>query len=166
LLPETRTIDVLVVGAGPAGLAAAEGAARCGARVIVLDERAQPGGQYFKQPAKSQRVVDARLLDRQVKDGRDRIAKVRSLGVEITTDAVVWGVFGIDDFAASVAGRQVVFVPRRVIVATGAYERGVPVPGWTLPGYMTTGAAQSLLRAYRVLPGREDRLSRSRVIEQ
>lgn len=151
--PETRSIEVLVVGAGPAGLAAAEAAVRCGTRVLVLDERVAPGGQYFKQPAKSHAVVDARLLDRQAKEGREQIAKVGSLGVEIATDAIVWGAFGAHDLAATVAGRQVVFAPQRLIVATGAYERGVPVPGWTLPGYMTTGAAQTLLRSYRVLPG-------------
>ena len=43
--------------------------------------------------------------------------------------------------------------PKRVVLATGAYERGVPLPGWTLPGFMTTGAAQTLLRSYQIAPG-------------
>ena len=61
---------------------------------------------------------------------------------------------GPGELAAIVAGRAQVFRPAQLILATGAYEAGVPVPGWTLPGFMTTGAAQTLLRAYRVAPGR------------
>ncbi len=44
--------------------------------------------------------------------------------------------------------------PKRLVVATGVYERGYPIPGWTLPGVMTTGALQTFLRSYRVLPGK------------
>ena len=56
--------------------------------------------------------------------------------------------------AAVVDGRTQLIRAKRVILATGAYERAVPVPGWTTPGVMTTGAAQTLLRAYQVAPGR------------
>jgi glycine/D-amino acid oxidase-like deaminating enzyme len=76
------------------------------------------------------------------------------LGAELISDATVWGAFEDNRVAALIAERSVVFSPRRLILATGAYERPVPMPGWTLPGVMTTGAAQTLLRAYRVAPGR------------
>jgi NADPH-dependent 2,4-dienoyl-CoA reductase/sulfur reductase-like enzyme len=140
--------QVLVVGAGPAGLAAARAAALCGARVTIADERSKPGGQYFKQR------VGGEGLDAQMREGRELIAKVAAAGVTFLPDASVWGAFGLQELAATVAGAQSVFAPERLVLATGAYERGVPLPGWTLPGYMTTGAAQTLLRAYGVVPGK------------
>jgi len=66
----------------------------------------------------------------------------------------VWGAFEPGEFAATADGRTLRFVPKATIVATGAYERPWPIPGWTLPGVMTTGAAQALWRTARRLPGR------------
>jgi NADPH-dependent 2,4-dienoyl-CoA reductase/sulfur reductase-like enzyme len=140
--------QVLVVGGGPAGLAAARAAALCGARVTVIDERATAGGQFFKQRAGGEPI------DAQMREGRDLIAQVAAAGVELVSDAAVWGAFGPRQLAATVRGVQHVFAPERLVLATGVYERGVPLPGWILPGFMTTGAAQALLRAYGVLPGR------------
>ena len=146
--------QVLGVGAGPAGLSAARAAALCGASVTILDERDAPGGQYFKQIAKSHTVVDPDHTDAQAQDGCELIAEVEGLGVEIWRDATVWGAFSAQELAVTVNGAQHVFAPERLVLATGVYERGVPMPGWTLPGYMATGAVQTLVRAYRVLPGR------------
>jgi NADPH-dependent 2,4-dienoyl-CoA reductase/sulfur reductase-like enzyme len=66
----------------------------------------------------------------------------------------VWGAAGPRELLAIGDGRAYALRPRRLVLATGAYERGVPLPGWTLPGFMTTGAAQTLMRAYQVVPGR------------
>ena len=152
-----RRCEVLVVGAGPGGLAAAEAAAQGGARVTVLDERPEAGGQYFKQLAPSQRFGRTSAMDRQFAHGRDLIQRVRDLGVETVGGATVWGAaedgkggFEVDVFQD---GRTARYRAARLIVATGAFERAYPVPGWTLPGFMTTGAAQTLGRAYRVAPG-------------
>ena len=65
----------------------------------------------------------------------------------------MWGGFAVDEIAALVGGRAVTFRPRRLILAPGAHERPVPAPGWTLPGVMTTGSLQTLVRAHRVCPG-------------
>jgi len=150
---EERACAVLVVGAGPAGLAAALAARQAGAEVVLLDERAYPGGQYFKQPAASLRPSPDGP-DAQHRGGRRLIEAARAAGVELVGGATVWGAFARDEIAAVIGGRYVLFRPRQVILAAGAYERPVPFPGWTLPGVMTTGAAQTLLRAYRVFPGR------------
>ena len=69
------------------------------------------------------------------------------------TEAMVWGAFAPDEIAALVRGQSVTYRPRRLILATGAHEAPVPVPGWTLPGVMTTGGLQALVRSQRVSPG-------------
>ncbi|NNU54429.1 FAD-dependent oxidoreductase [Rhizobium indigoferae] len=153
----TRTMDVLIVGAGPAGLAAAEVLAAAGAKVTVIDERPSAGGQYFKQP--STRNAAERLSgDEQALSGAALIGQVRDHGVTFLSATVVWGAARDDDGSLIIAcygsGHAFYCKPKILIIATGAYERPTPVRGWTLPGAMTTGAAQTLLRSYGTVPGR------------
>ena len=144
--------EVLVIGAGPGGLSAAIAARSAGAAVVVVDERAQPGGQYFKQVSVD--PAGAAAPDRQHREGAALIETARRLGVEIRSGLMIWGAFEPGLFAAVAEGGNHRFAPKATIVATGAYESGWPVPGWTLPGVMTTGAAQTLWRTARRLPGR------------
>ena len=147
------TPDVLVLGGGAGGLRAATVAARAGARVLLVDERPQPGGQYYKQPLEAGgRAVIAD--DAQFAGGRALIAAARAAGVTFLAGADVWGAFEPLDLMIFDGRSSRLCRPRRLIVAAGAYERALPLPGWTLPGVMTTGAAQTLLRSYGVLPGR------------
>lgn len=145
--------DLLVVGGGPGGLAAAAVAAEAGLDVLLVDERSGPGGQYYKQPAGSF-ALDEHGLDAQYTAGRALIARARAAGVRVESGVRVWGASGPGELYASRDPERFVLRPRRLLLATGAYERAVPFPGWTLPGVMTTGAGQSLLRAYQVAPGR------------
>ena len=147
---EDRACDVLVVGAGPAGLAAAIAVAEAGADVVVLDERSATGGQYAKPLAASH--ADA-APDAQFRLGTQLRERALAAGVRIETEATVWGAFAVDEIAALVGGHAVTFRPRRLVLAPGAHERPVPLRGWTLPGVMTTGSLQSLVRAQRVCPG-------------
>ncbi|MDN7183484.1 FAD-dependent oxidoreductase [Caballeronia sp. SEWSISQ10-4 2] len=149
--PREIAIDLLVVGAGPAGLAAACAARARGASVIVIDDRSMAGGQFFKQIAPSHRYE--RQPDRQFEQGAALIRRVRSMGVAIVPDALVWGVFGPREIGVIAAGEALLYRPRQLMLTPGAYEYTAPFPGWTLPGVMTTGGAQTLARAYRVAPG-------------
>lgn len=150
--PVEERCDVLVVGAGPAGLSAARRLALAGAKVIVADERLHPGGQYFKPLASSHRA-DISALDRQFRDGEALRDSARAAGVTLLSETTVWAAFSPGEVAAIVAGRATTFRPKRLVLATGAYEQVRPAPGWTLPGAMTVGGLQTLARSYRVAPG-------------
>ncbi|MEZ5925272.1 MAG: FAD-dependent oxidoreductase [Hyphomicrobiaceae bacterium] len=145
--------DVLVIGSGAAGLAAAAAAARAGAEVLIVDERPAPGGQYYKQIAASADLAAGLSADRQMQRGRDRILRARETGAIVCSEAEVIAAFQPMRLLIRTSTGMQTAIPRRLIVATGAYERGYAVPGWTLPGVMTTGALQTLVRSYRVLPG-------------
>jgi thioredoxin reductase len=144
----TETADVVVVGGGAGGLSAALTIRQAGLDVLLLDERQVPGGQYFKQ------AVGAEPLDDQQAQGRTLRREAEAAGVRIIDGAEVWSPFEGLALLATAAGRTFVATPRALVVASGAFERAHPVPGWTLPGVMTTGAMQTLWRSYRTLPGR------------
>lgn len=148
--PREVAVDVLVVGAGPAGLSAACAARARGASVEVIDERPMAGGQFFKQIAPSHQAIK---LDLQFREGEALIRRARAMGVTLTPEAFVWGAFGPHEIGVIVNGASVVFRSQQIVLAPGAYEYTAPFPGWTLPGVMTTGGAQTLARAYRVAPG-------------
>ncbi len=146
--------QLLVVGAGPAGLTAAATAAELGAEVVVVDERSTAGGQYFKQPESAAVTPPSLARDRQIAAGRRLIERVRAAGAELVPGALVWGAFHGREIVVAVDGGVRIFRPGALIVAAGAHERAHVMPGWTLPGVMTTGAAQTLLRRHGVLAGR------------
>jgi NADPH-dependent 2,4-dienoyl-CoA reductase/sulfur reductase-like enzyme len=145
--------DLLVVGGGPGGLACAAAAGRAGLDVVLVDERPKLGGQYFKQPAAGF-TAEGPPPDAQFEAGRALIDEVTAAGVQVLTATTVWGAFAPDDVCAAGPDEDWRFTPRCLVIASGAYERGVPMPGWTLPGVITTGAAQTLWRSYGVTPGR------------
>ena len=144
-----ESADIVVVGGGAGGLSAALHVRRAGLDVLLLDERPATGGQYFKQPTGAHA-----LLDDQQQEGSVLRAAVEAAGVRIVDGAEVWS--AIDDLAMLATAHRRTFIARgkALIIATGAYERAQPCPGWTLPGVMTTGAIQTLWRSYRVLPGK------------
>jgi thioredoxin reductase len=127
--------------------------------VVLVDERAKLGGQYYKQPPNFE--TDERL-DAQFIAGHNLIEAVKAAGVHVLSATRLWSaeVPSVDGngepvlelFAAGETQRWIIR-PRRLVLATGAYEKVLPFPGWTLPGVMSTGAGQSLVRAYRVAPG-------------
>jgi glycine/D-amino acid oxidase-like deaminating enzyme len=141
--------DVLIVGAGPGGLATAVACGRDLA-VRVIDDRPEAGGQYYKQPVSGHG-------DRLARAGAALIAQVRAAGATITSGATVWGAFRAADGTLEIgvlsADAAELVRPRLLVVATGAYEPSLVVPGWTLPGVMTVGACQTFVRAYGVVPG-------------
>jgi NADPH-dependent 2,4-dienoyl-CoA reductase/sulfur reductase-like enzyme len=143
--------DVAVLGAGPAGMAAvAELAGQGGsngARVLWLDENAAPGGQVYRGIAEP-----LKLLARSYRPARKLFEAARGTDAEYIPGATIWHLDPGATLGFSVAGVARMVEARRVIIATGALERPMPVPGWTLPGVMTVGAAQTMLKAQGLVP--------------
>ncbi|MFB7787593.1 NAD(P)/FAD-dependent oxidoreductase [Streptomyces vinaceus] len=158
--------DLAVVGAGPAGLAAAVTAAGLGLRVTLLDAGERPGGQYYRHPAPGLGAARPEALHHgwSAFAGREAALQAHRSAGRITylPSHHVWTVVpdgrggwtlhalagtGPDEAAATVHARA-------VLLATGSYERQLPFPGWTLPGVVGAGGAQAMLKSGLVLPGR------------
>jgi NADPH-dependent 2,4-dienoyl-CoA reductase/sulfur reductase-like enzyme len=146
--------DVAIVGAGPAGLAAAIEAARLGKSVAVVDEYGQAGGQYYRQPSRGLTPRSGRLDLHAASEGRDWMDQATQAGARFLSDTTVWGVTPDGGLAVYAGGQVEKIKARSIVLASGANERSFPFPGWTLPGVMTAGAAQTLLKGHGVLPGR------------
>jgi NADPH-dependent 2,4-dienoyl-CoA reductase/sulfur reductase-like enzyme len=149
--PKRENYDVVVIGAGPAGLAAASTAADAGLSTLLLDENAGPGGQVWRAIA-STPVTQRDRLGADYWAGADLVEAVRSSGAEIIQRATVWSLDRNLEIGLSVGGASSFVKARRVILATGALERPFPIPGWTLPGVMTAGAAQTMLKSSGLVP--------------
>jgi octopine oxidase subunit A len=138
--------DVAVVGAGPAGLAAAAVSARAGSRCVLFDDQQNPGGQIYRSVARSPFARGAVLGDDYWR-GEALVRDALDSGAHYAPGAAVWGLLRQDELAVSIGGITRQIGAARVILATGAIERPFPIPGWTLPGVMTAGGAQMLLKS-------------------
>ena len=152
--------DIVVVGAGPAGLAAATTSSELGASTLVLDENAGPGGQIYR--AVTSTPVSAReILGEDYWRGAKLATAFRASSSSYARGATVWSVGpALDEsgrsealeIGVSLGGSARLIKAREVILATGALERPFPIPGWTLPGVMTAGAAQIALKSSGLVP--------------
>lgn len=139
--------DVAVVGAGPAGIAAAVAAADAGAAVVVLDRYGAPGGQIWKRSFRGPAGLPP--------EARRWLATFEASPARLRAGTSVWGVRdGHVLLTEDADGRAGAVCAETIVIATGAYDRPVAFPGWTLPGVFTAGAAQTLANAQETLPGR------------
>lgn len=146
-----EAVDVVVVGAGPAGMSAATRAARAGLSVVLLDEQDAVGGQIYRAIGRA----DARrkeILGPDYAAGSAIAEAFARSGARHVAHASVWQVTRERSVHYLKDGKVGSFDARRVILATGALERPFPIPGWTLPGVLTAGAAQILLKSAGEVP--------------
>lgn len=143
-------MDVLIIGAGPAGMTAALAARRLGLQVTVVDDQPAPGGQIWRSVEKVTRRDS--VLGSSYVEGRTVAEAFRSSGAIYLPCAQLWQIE--PGFRAFVSrnGQAQVIEAKAVILATGAQERPIPFPGWTLPGVLTVGAAQILLKNAGQIP--------------
>ena len=153
--------QLLVIGAGPAGLAAAIEAAKGGVKdLLVVDLNMLPGGQLFKQIHKFFGSSAHRAGIRGMDIGTQMLKEASELGVEIWLNTACVGLF--DDKIACLekgladGSKQITYVKaEKIIIATGAQENVVRFKGWTLPGVMGAGAAQTMINVNKVQPGQK-----------
>jgi pyruvate/2-oxoglutarate dehydrogenase complex dihydrolipoamide dehydrogenase (E3) component/bacterioferritin-associated ferredoxin len=147
-------VDVVVIGAGPAGIAAALAAVEAGASVTLIDEHPAPGGQLRWRVVPLPGVDDALGGLPSCQAAEQLGERLARAGVSMLMGAVAWGLF--DDNQLAVAGPDggCLLQAEKIVVASGSVDLVLPFPGWTLPGVMTARAAQILLHCHRVLPGR------------
>jgi thioredoxin reductase/bacterioferritin-associated ferredoxin len=143
--------DVAVIGAGSAGLAAATLCARAGLATVLFDEQPAAGGQIYCAVAASP-LAAGTILGDDYWSGARLVEACAASGAEHVAGATVWSLSREREIGISHAGTARLVRARRVILATGAIERPYPIPGWTLPGVMTAGAAQILLKSAALVP--------------
>lgn len=147
----SSTYEVVVVGAGPAGLAAAALTAGAGLSTLLVDENATPGGQIYRSVTTAPAHVRA-LLGADYARGAPFVDALRRSGATALAGATVWHLDRALTLGVSFNGASRLITAGQVILATGAMERPFPIPGWTLPGVMTVGAAQTVLKASAMIP--------------
>ena len=148
-----ETYDLLIVGGGPAGLAAAAEAAAVGLGVGLVDERATFGGQIYKQFGIGFEVRDPRALGRDYLRGRGLIEAASASGARLLPSTSAVAIRGAEVVLVADGEHARTVEAQKVLIAPGAHDRPVVFPGWTLPGVLTAGAAQTIVKTQRVLPG-------------
>ena len=155
----TRVHDVAVIGVGPAGLAAATASASLGLSTIAFDESPSPGGAIYRALTTTP-VRRPEVLGPDYWRGGNLVRAFQAAGAEYLPATSVWAVARRDDgtFDLGVTGGRPAarivetFAARALVIATGTLERPFPVPGWTLPGVVTAGGVQTLLKTAALVP--------------
>lgn len=142
---------LVIIGAGPAGLAAATLATEQGLECAVLDEQPTPGGQIYRNiehiPEKT-----AQQLGPDYSYGRHLTDAFRQSGAAYFPETRVWSLNAAREIGLTHNNQSRIITADNILIATGAMERPVPFPGWTLPGIMQAGAAQILLKTAQIIP--------------
>jgi NADPH-dependent 2,4-dienoyl-CoA reductase/sulfur reductase-like enzyme len=147
-----REFDALIVGAGPAGMSAAIRLRAHGLQALVVDEQHAPGGQIWRAVETMAATPTGDLLGDEYRAGAALAESFRRCGAVYEPATQVWQIEPDWHVYMTRAGRAEVVRARQVLLATGAQERPAPFPGWTLPGVLTVGAAQILLKTSRQVP--------------
>jgi sarcosine oxidase subunit alpha len=143
-------IDVMIAGAGPAGLSAAIACAEHGLRVQVIDEFLKPGGRLLGQ---LHQEPDGTWWNG-IQEADKLYTKAKSLSVDVQCKASIYDIEH-DATGWTIYTTNKTFRASSLLLATGAAELSVPIPGWTLPGVMSIGAAQVMANVHRVKPGQK-----------
>lgn len=145
--------DMIVIGAGPAGLSAAIEAAKHGLKPIVFDENSRPGGQLFKQIHKFFGSKEHKAKIRGFRIGDDLLKEAEEYGVEVVLNATVVGLYPEKEITVKIGEDIRHYKGDAILVATGASENMVNFEGWTKPGVIGAGAAQTMMNLHHIKPG-------------
>jgi thioredoxin reductase/bacterioferritin-associated ferredoxin len=143
--------DIIIIGAGPAGLSAAFTAAGYGLDVLVVDEQPSPGGQIYRNIERASEHTMT-ILGMDYGQGLALIERFRASQAEYLGNAIVWRIDPSGNICFSRKGQSMEINARHILIATGAMERPVPFAGWTLPGVMSVGAVDANFKSSNLLP--------------
>ncbi len=143
--------DVAIVGGGPSGLSAAVVASAGGLKTVLLEERVSLGGQIYKQLGTGF-VVDPKIarLGKDYDQGTELINAAKASDATILTDCIVVSIDGMGITYSVGEGQTQEITARNIIIASGAADRAIVFPGWTLPGVFTAGGAQTLVKTQKI----------------
>lgn len=150
----SERFDLAIVGAGPAGMAAAIAARRARLSVVVFDQQPEPGGQIYRhvRSVTTGRAQDLFVLGAEYAEGYDLVERFLGCGADYRPLTEVWQIDGERRVHYTGPRGAAHIDAAQVLIATGALERPFPVPGWTLPGVLGCGAAQILLKSAALVP--------------
>jgi NADPH-dependent 2,4-dienoyl-CoA reductase/sulfur reductase-like enzyme len=151
-----RSYHVIIVGSGLAGLAAADILSRYGLHILVIDDNAHLGGQLLRKLPQVAAAEKRFEPDRLKLQGARLAARIKKGNIQVLNGTQVLGIYPEHILLVEDNGGHVSeYRADALILATGARERQLPFKGWTLPGVMSTGAAQILMKSSGILPGRK-----------
>ena len=148
-----KRYDLIVIGAGPAGLSAAIEGAKAGMHTVVFDENEKPGGQLFKQIHKFFGSKEHKAKIRGINIGDELLKEAEETGVEVHLSSTVIGIYPEKCISVNKGDYIETYRAESIIVATGAAEKMIPFKGWDLPGVLGAGAAQTMMNLHGVRPG-------------
>ena len=145
--------DVIVIGAGPAGATAALETSYGGLKTLLIDEQLEAGGQVWR--ARSKSIINAPKNNYSIA-GDDLRSRVGAGLVNVLFGVRVWQIEKANDhWTLGIQGCEEKQVKaKKLVIATGAQERVIPVPGWTLPGVFGLAGATALFKEHMIIPGR------------
>lgn len=146
-----KVYDLIIIGAGPGGLAAAVTADSLGLNTLVVDEQPEPGGQIYRSMERSRRE-NAHVLGKDYFAGRPLVEAFRASGVTYMPSTTVLNIANDFDVDLVSAGMTQRVRGRRMLLSIGAAERPVPMKNWTLPGVMGAAAADILFKSADMVP--------------
>jgi thioredoxin reductase len=142
----SNIFDIAIIGAGPGGMSAALEAAQQGASVAVLDRKATPGGQIYRDVTQSP-LLDPSVLGSEYTEGAELVQAFLEADIDRHQNADVWHIGENGEVLYSQDNQTRRLVARELIISPGAMERPFPIEGWHLPGVMTAGSAQVMLKS-------------------
>ena len=145
--------DLIVIGAGPAGLSVAVEAATCGMKVIVFDENDRPGGQLFKQIHKFFGSKEHKAKMRGFRIGHELLESAEKASVKVELNATVEGIYAQCEVLVRIGSELHHYKGDALLCATGASEKMITFDGWTKPGVIGAGAAQTMMNLHHIQPG-------------
>jgi thioredoxin reductase/bacterioferritin-associated ferredoxin len=151
--------DLVIIGSGPAGMSAAIVARQYDLSVLVLDEQPTAGGQIFRnlEHLENQRQNDFRKLGPDYQSASKLVKQFKNCGADYLIGRSVWHIdkdkiVRISTTVATEGNKSSAFKAKRILIAVGAMERPIPLPGWTLPGVMACSSVDVLFKSAGLLP--------------